>query len=115
MSKCWIFSHVTKPNAQGAFLNSEVNMKICRNFVYLLFSVVAVGQTQPQPAALPEGRVSSLTIGIEAITILHVRPGYVCSVRLPEDVSSVVIGDPKSFSTEHSEAEPRLVFLRPLS
>lgn len=91
-------------------------MKICRNFVYILFSAVAVGQTQPQPAAaLPEGRVSSLTIGVESITVLHVRAGYVSSVRMPEDVSSVVIGDPKSFATEHSEAEPRLVFLRPLS
>ena len=89
-------------------------MKICRNFLYLLFSVVAVGQTQPQQV-LPEGRVSSVTIGVDSITVLRVRPGYVSSVRLPEDVSSVVIGDPKSFATEHSEAEPRLVFLRPLS
>src|SRR5579864_4674420 len=90
-------------------------MKVCRNFLYLLFSAVAIAQIQPQPGVLPEGRVSSLTIGVEAITVLHVRPGYVSSVRLPEDVSSVVIGDPKSFATEHSEAEPRLVFLRPLS
>ena len=90
-------------------------MKLCRNFLYLLFSAVAVAQTRPQPEVLPEGLVSSLTIGLDAITILHVRPGYVSSVRLPEDVSSVVIGAPKSFATEHSEAEPRLVFLRPLS
>jgi hypothetical protein len=34
-------------------------------------------------------------------------------VRLPEDVSSVVLGNPGTFKAEHSEAEPRLVFLKP--
>lgn len=90
-------------------------MKVCRIFLYLLFSVLAVGQTPPQPAALPEARVSSFTIGADPVTVVHVRPGYVSSVRLPEEVSSVAIGDPKAFDAEHSEAEPRLVFLRPLS
>src|SRR5579864_2568301 len=90
-------------------------MKVCRNFLYLLFSVVAVGQTQSQPGVLPEARVSAFTIGVDPVTVVRVRPGYVSSVRVPEEVSSVVIGDPKAFDAEHSEAEPRLVFLRPLS
>lgn len=37
------------------------------------------------------------------------------SVRLPEEVSSVVLGDPAAFKGEHSEAEPRLVFFKPAS
>lgn len=92
-------------------------MKIGRDFLYLLFSAVAVAQTQPQgqPAILPDARVSSFTIGAEPVTVVHVRPGYVSSVRVPEEVSSVAVGDPKAFDAEHSEAEPRLVFLRPLS
>lgn len=90
-------------------------MKFCRKFFYLLFSAVAAGQTQPQPTTLPEARVSSFTIGADPVTVVHVRPGYVSSVRLPEEVSSVAIGDPKAFDAEHSESEPRLVFLRPLS
>jgi hypothetical protein len=36
-------------------------------------------------------------------------------VRLPEEVSSVVLGDPAAFKGEHSEAEPRLVFFKPAS
>ena len=36
-------------------------------------------------------------------------------MRLPEDVSSVVLGDPGAFKGEHSEAEPRLVFFKPAS
>ncbi|MFZ0284651.1 MAG: hypothetical protein WAL32_05430 [Terriglobales bacterium] len=47
------------------------------------------------------------------MTVLHLRPGYVSSVRLPEDVISVVLGNPSTFKAEHSEAEPRLVFLKP--
>jgi type IV secretory pathway VirB9-like protein len=114
MNKRRIFIHqqIGQPTALCDFC--EVKMKICRNFILLLFSAVALGQTQAQPGVLPEARVSSLTIGADPVTVIHVRPGYVTSVRLPEEVSSVVIGDPKSFDAEHSEAEPRLVFLRPL-
>lgn len=92
-------------------------MRISKNFLYLLLSVAAVGQTQPQPqpAALPEARVSIFTVGTDPVTVVQVRPGYVTSIKLPEEVSSVAIGDPKTFDAEHSEAEPRLVFLRPLS
>ena len=45
--------------------------------------------------------------------MLHLHPGFVSSVRLPEEVSSVVLGDPAAFRGEHSEAEPRLVFFKP--
>ncbi|MFZ3263046.1 MAG: hypothetical protein WA172_03530 [Terriglobales bacterium] len=54
-----------------------------------------------------------LTLDTQSVTVLHLRPGYVSSVRLPEDVSSVVLGNPGTFKAEHSEAEPRLVFLKP--
>lgn len=77
--------------------------------VYLLIGV-AIAQTE-------SGRVipNVLTIPIEdgAVTVLHLGPGYTSSVRLPEEVTSVVIGNPASFKAEHSEAEPRLVFLKP--
>jgi hypothetical protein len=47
--------------------------------------------------------------------VLHLHPGFVSSIRLPEEVSSVVLGDPAAFKGEHSEAEPRLVFFKPAS
>jgi hypothetical protein len=34
---------------------------------------------------------------------------------LPEPVNSVVVGDPGSFSAEHSEREPQLVFVKPIT
>ncbi|MGA7217652.1 MAG: hypothetical protein WBX38_05030 [Candidatus Sulfotelmatobacter sp.] len=54
-----------------------------------------------------------LTLDTQSVTVLHLRPGYVSSVRLPEEVSSVVLGNPGTFKAEHSDAEPRLVFLKP--
>ena len=59
--------------------------------------------------------VTSVSIGEGAVTLLHLAPGYTTSVKLPEEVSSVVIGDPASFKVEHSDSEPRLVFLKPLT
>jgi len=59
--------------------------------------------------------VTSVTIADGTVTLLHLAPGYTTSVKLPEELSSVVIGDPSSFKAEHSESEPRLVFLKPIT
>jgi hypothetical protein len=34
---------------------------------------------------------------------------------MPEPVNSVVVGDPGSFSAEHSDREPQLVFVKPIT
>lgn len=69
---------------------------------------LAAAQTETGPA-----RIISLNLDAHQVTTLHLRPGYVTSVRLPESVSSVVLGDPVTFKAEHSEAEPELVFFKP--
>ncbi len=60
---------------------------------------------------------SVTTVPIEngAVTVVHLGLGYTTSVRLPEEISSVVIGNPVAFKAEHSDAEPRLVFLKPIT
>jgi hypothetical protein len=50
-----------------------------------------------------------------AITVVYLSPGYTTSVRLPEDVTSVVVGNPLTFKAEHAESEARLVFLKPIT
>jgi len=40
---------------------------------------------------------------------------FVTTIRMPEAVSSVVVGDPTLFKVEHSDKEPRLVFVKPLT
>ena len=88
-------------------------MKICWIFVYLITLTASFAQVDPPPRVLPDARIVRLTLDTQTVTVLHLRPGYVSSVRVPEDVSSVVLGNPGVFKAEHSDAEPRLVFLKP--
>jgi hypothetical protein len=60
-------------------------------------------------------KITTVSIEEGAVTVLHLGVGYTTSVRLPEEISSVVLGNPASFKAEHSEAEPRLVFLKPIT
>jgi hypothetical protein len=82
------------------------------HLIFFIYLITGVAGAQAQ-----EGQImpSITTARVEdgAVTVLHLAPGYTTSVRLPEEVSSVVIGNPASFKTEHSEAEAHLVFLKP--
>jgi hypothetical protein len=85
-------------------------MKIGWILVYLTLAITLVAQQDP---SVPEGRIVRLNLDSNTVTLLRLKPGYVSSVRVPDEVSSVVLGDPGSFKAEHSESEPRLVFLKP--
>ncbi len=60
-------------------------------------------------------QVKSVTIEEGAVTTVYLSPGYATSIRLPEEISSVVVGNPANFRAEHSDSEPRLVFLKPIT
>src|ERR1700730_4583819 len=49
------------------------------------------------------------------VTVVDVAARFVTTVRLPEAVNSVVVGDPTEFQVEHSDREPRLVFVKATS
>src|SRR5246127_2517645 len=87
-------------------------MKIRTSLVHLtaLCFLTSGGMAQNEP---PQAHIVSLTLDPQNVTVLHLHPGFVSSVRLPEEVSSVVLGDSAAFKGEHSEAEPRLVFFKP--
>jgi hypothetical protein len=87
-------------------------MKICRNLFHLITPLACFAMAAAQ-ADLAPGRILSLNLDPQSVTTLQLRPGFVTSVRLPEAVSSVVLGDPGAFKAEHSEAEPQLVFFKP--
>ena len=46
---------------------------------------------------------------------MYVAPRYATAIRMPEPVNSVVVGDPASFSVEHSDQEPMVVFVKPIT
>src|SRR5580700_4067426 len=90
---------------------------------------LASGQTKkvPPPAAPPvsigpAGGVTKLEPVIltrasldEKVITLRLSPRVATSIRMPEPVNSVVIGDPERFQAEHSEHEPELVTVKPVS
>src|SRR5713226_7168993 len=49
------------------------------------------------------------------VTAVFLAPRYVTAIRMPEPINSVVVGDPASFSAEHSDREPSLVFVKPIT
>src|SRR5215469_4241468 len=49
------------------------------------------------------------------ITTIELRAHFVTTIRVPEAVNSVVVGDPALFEVEHSEHEPELVFVKALT
>jgi hypothetical protein len=49
------------------------------------------------------------------VTVVEVAPRFVTTVRLPGVVNSVVVGDPSRFQVEHSDHEPKLVFVKATS
>jgi hypothetical protein len=46
------------------------------------------------------------------VAVVEVAPRFVTTVRLPNAVNSIVVGDPSRFQVEHSDREPKLVFVK---
>jgi hypothetical protein len=90
-------------------------MKKCLSLVHLITICFLPFRLVSAQTELPQARIVNLSVDPEQVVVLHVRPGYVSSVRVLEEVSSVVLGDPGAFKAEHSEDEPQLVFFKATS
>lgn len=86
----------------------------------------ALGQSPARPTApvviAPAGAGARLDPVIlkrasldDGVVTLRLIPRVATSIRMPEPVNSVVIGDPEHFQAEHSEHEPELVTVKPVS
>jgi hypothetical protein len=60
-------------------------------------------------------RVATVTISPGVVTILHLRPEFESTIRMPEEVSSVILGSPDEFKAEHNEGEPDYVYVKPIT
>lgn len=85
------------------------NLRILSLFI-VLFCIAGLAQQHPAP---PHPRIVTIVADSDDVAVLRLRPGYVTSVFLPEEVNAIVVGDPGSFRAEHSESEPRLVTVKP--
>lgn len=79
--------------------------------VYLMFNC-ALAQGQ-EIKVTP--KIDNLSLDDQAVTLVYLSPGYATAIRMPDEIISVVIGDPAKFKAEHSESESRLVFLKPVT
>ena len=62
-----------------------------------------LGATGPAVSA----RVATITINPNQVTALHLRPEFESTIRMPEEITSVILGSPSSFKAEHNEGEPQ--------
>jgi len=90
-------------------------MNKCLSLVHLIMICWLTSGMCAAQGDLPHARIVNRSVDPEQVLILHLRPDYVSSVRVLEEVSSVVLGDPGKFRAEHSEAEPQLVFFKTTS
>jgi len=72
-----------------------------------LIASAQVPVVRPQVAgrAVQEGQV----------TVVYLAPRFATAIRMPDAINSVVLGDPDSFTAEHSEREPQIVFVKPIT
>ena len=73
------------------------------------------GQTQPAVSIQVRPQVAGRSIRDGQVTTVYLAPRYATAIRMPEAINSVVVGDPGSFSAEHSDREPQLVFVKPIT
>jgi len=87
-----------------------------RSFFYFLCGALAVGAAQePEPVARVQPQVLVKAVGDGRVMVVYLAPRYATTIRMHEAINSVVVGDPASFSAEHSEQEPNLVFVKPIT
>jgi hypothetical protein len=72
------------------------------------------GQTRASQSAVT-GRITTIVINPSQITTLHLRPEFESSIRMPEEISSVILGSLGSFKAEHSEGEAEYVYVKPIT
>src|SRR6516165_6436512 len=80
-------------------------------WLWLAALTVAAGAQQAQIIPL----VRSKATADNKITEIELEAHFVTTIRVPEPVNSVVVGDPALYQVEHSEHEPELVFVKALT
>ncbi|MCU1297444.1 MAG: hypothetical protein JWO91_1722 [Acidobacteriaceae bacterium] len=88
-------------------------MKVLRGIWLLsLFAETTVALAQVPdiaPQILTKAQLES------GVTVVKIAPHFVTTIHLPEAINSVVVGDPTEFQAEHSEREPKLLFVKTLT
>lgn len=98
--------------AQFKDLEVEAMKSLCGAwFLFLSLGASAILAQTPQiiPHVLGKPKLDG------EVTKVEVEDRFVTTIRLPEAVNSVVLGDPSRFQVEHSDKEPKLVFVKAIT
>src|SRR5215471_5210352 len=102
----WSRDHCPVPNQR-----SRKRMKSLKSLAGVvctcLLSSAQVPEVRPQ--------VAGRAVQEAQVTVVYLAPRFATSIRMPDAVNSVVLGDPDSFTAEHSEREPQIVFVKPIT
>ena len=79
------------------------------------FGLVTLTTTANAQLASITPQVRTKPTADSKITKIELEAHFVTTIRAPEPVNSVVVGDPVLFQVEHSEHEPTLVFVKALT
>ena len=90
---------------------------------FLLFSVFPIAAQTNSSFSSPntgtaghaQPQVSEVLISPDTVSELHLKPNFATSILMPEPVASVVLGAPALFKEEHSEHDPDLVTVKPIT
>ena len=86
-------------------------MKLCWFMPIALLLPLQLNATDAAVVA----RVATIAINPREITVLHLRPEFESTIRMPEEVTSVILGSPGEFKAEHSADEPNYVYVKPIT
>jgi hypothetical protein len=94
--------------------------RLCSFILCCVFPIAAqTGSSSSPPSAGNAGhtqpQVSEVLITPDTVSELHLRPNFATSILMPEPVASVVLGAPSLFKEEHSEHDPDLVTVKPIT
>ncbi len=87
-------------------------MRLTRATIVFCLSIMIPSVSAQVVQVQPQIQTKSQIDG--KVTVLEVATHFVTTIRMPETVNSVVVGDPSLFQVEHSEREPELVFVKAL-
>src|SRR5215468_1776931 len=90
-------------------------MMLLRCMFVMLPAIPLAAQTQPATSIQIRPQVAGRSIRDGQVTTVYLAPRYATAIRMSEPINSVVVGDPGSFSAEHSDREPQMVFLKPIT
>jgi hypothetical protein len=81
---------------------------ICRRFTVLM----ALSLLEVQGQVKPSLTLREIT---DKVQVVRLAPRFATAIRVPDAISSVIIGDPAKFLAEHSDKEPSLVVVKPIT